>query len=404
MLFIGDIHICKKQQEAILQQLRTFLAEHPHETQIIFLGDYVYHFTYERGALLALFGLFIELLHQGKEVWVLAGNHDRLQGHFVFDEARQLCALLGNDAQRLHIITQPQFATIEWQEILFLPSTPFADAVSAGKQYAFLEQEEHPNAKQSARLNQFLADTLIAWKTKENRQVLLVIHHRYIVNTIFPWQQARFSFTSPGLDASWLEEQDIRLLSGHLHSAFVHKNYLCTGSIWHTSPLETNEMKWLFTGSPTGKMHAHPCVINPYLVVEQQEEAVIDTTILDTLRQWYAQKSAQLLTGPLWDIAVPNDLPPLPLAQTTLTIRRPVVDYAALDTLVTEETQRLLADIKIKATTVLPSVLLEDMQDATLALTERISDWKILLRRYIDAKYADRAKAYWELLEEMKLV
>lgn len=79
MLLVGDIHICKKQQQQLLEQLRDFFTQHPSETQIVFLGDYVYHFTYERGALLALFALFVELIQQGKELWIVAGNHDRLQ-------------------------------------------------------------------------------------------------------------------------------------------------------------------------------------------------------------------------------------------------------------------------------------------------------------------------------------
>ncbi len=405
MLLVGDIHICKKQQQQLLEQLRDFFAQHPSETQIVFLGDYVYHFTYERGALLALFALFVELIQQGKELWIVAGNHDRLQWHFVFDEARQLSALMGNDAQRLHIITEPQFATIEGEEILFVPSCTFSTPVTAEQKYAFLEAEDHPNAKQSARLNQCVLDMVSTWRSKNTSQQLLVIHHRYVVNTVFPGQQARFSFTSPGLDASWLDATDIRLLSGHLHSAFVHKNYLCTWSTRYTSPLESNELKWIFTRARDGQMTATPFVRNPYLVVDHQEGVIIDELYLQNWWQKLLQKSIWLLqNNPLWDIVISQHEPALPLTQTTLTIRRPVVDYAALESLVSPDAQRLLADVKIKATQALPSVLLEEINDASLELTERISDRKILLRRYIDAKYADRAPAYWKLLQELSLV
>lgn len=404
MLFVGDIHICKKQQHALLEQLRAYFAQHADEKQIIFLGDYVYHFTYERGALLALFGLFVELLHQGKELWILSWNHDRLQGHFVFDEARQLCDLMWNEGKRLHIITQPQFATIEDQEVLFMPSLPFDQPVAQGEKYAYLEAEEHPNAKQSARLNQCITDMVQEWRAKETLHPLLLIHHRYVVNTVFPWQQARFSFTSPGIDAAWLDATDIRMLSGHLHSAFVHKNYLCTGSIWYTSPLESNEVKWMFRRETWGNILATPFVINPYIVIDQKEGEMVDQAQLQELRQTLCQKSASLLQSTVRDIVVVDTMPALPLTQTTLTIRRPLVDYTALDSLVDMDTQRLLADVKIKATLALPSVLLEEINDASLELTERISDRKILLRRYIDAKYTDRAPAYRSLLQEMSLV
>jgi UDP-2,3-diacylglucosamine pyrophosphatase LpxH len=55
----------------------------------VFLGDYVYHFSYDRKALLHLFSIFIELASKGKKLYILAGNHDRISGHFVFEEARQ---------------------------------------------------------------------------------------------------------------------------------------------------------------------------------------------------------------------------------------------------------------------------------------------------------------------------
>ena len=152
-------------------------------------------------------------------------------------------------------------------------------------------------------------------------------------------------------------------------------------------------------------MTATPFVLNPYLVVDHQEGVIIDELYIQNWWQKLLQKSIWLLqNNPLWDIVISEHEPALPLTQTTLTIRRPVVDYAALESLVSPDAQRLLADVKIKATQALPSVLLEEINDASLELTERISDRKILLRRYIDAKYADRAPAYWKLLQELSLV
>jgi DNA repair exonuclease SbcCD nuclease subunit len=49
----------------------------------------VYHFSYDRNALLALYEFFLELFTEGKEVYVLAGNHDWLGETFVFHEAQQ---------------------------------------------------------------------------------------------------------------------------------------------------------------------------------------------------------------------------------------------------------------------------------------------------------------------------
>ncbi len=76
MLFIGDVHITSKHASVLLKQLRAYIDTHPHEEHIVFLGDYVYHFNYDRKALLQLFSLFIELAQQGKQLYILAGNHD----------------------------------------------------------------------------------------------------------------------------------------------------------------------------------------------------------------------------------------------------------------------------------------------------------------------------------------
>jgi UDP-2,3-diacylglucosamine pyrophosphatase LpxH len=58
MLLIGDIHINTVHKEKILTSLRNFIASQPEEKNLIFLGDFVYHFSYDRNALLALYDLF----------------------------------------------------------------------------------------------------------------------------------------------------------------------------------------------------------------------------------------------------------------------------------------------------------------------------------------------------------
>lgn len=85
------------------------------------------------------------------------------------------------------------------------------------------------------------------------------------------------------MDAGRLEETHIRLVSGHLHRAFVYKNYLCTGSIWYTSPLETNELKRVFRLSPQHTVYASPFVLNPYIHCDQAETP-IDEEFLEQVR------------------------------------------------------------------------------------------------------------------------
>jgi len=77
-----------------LDRIRTRIEKFPDERTIIFMGDFVYQFSYDRKALLGLFNLFTDLYKQGKHVYVVAGNHDRIADHFVYEEARQAFNLI----------------------------------------------------------------------------------------------------------------------------------------------------------------------------------------------------------------------------------------------------------------------------------------------------------------------
>lgn len=61
MLRIGDIHVNKKNAHMLIEELRAYISRFPEEKHIVFLGDYVYHFQYERSALLALYAFFLAL-------------------------------------------------------------------------------------------------------------------------------------------------------------------------------------------------------------------------------------------------------------------------------------------------------------------------------------------------------
>jgi len=72
MLLIPDIHINTQYRDTIIQSLSDIVTAHPDENHIVLLGDYVYMFSYDRDALLALYKLIITRYHAGKTVYVLA--------------------------------------------------------------------------------------------------------------------------------------------------------------------------------------------------------------------------------------------------------------------------------------------------------------------------------------------
>ncbi len=86
MLLIGDIHITTKYTDQIIDSLRRYVGQFPHEKHIIFMGDYMYMFSYDRRALARLFDLFLDFRQQGKNVYILAGNHDWIGQQFVYAE------------------------------------------------------------------------------------------------------------------------------------------------------------------------------------------------------------------------------------------------------------------------------------------------------------------------------
>lgn len=117
---------------------------------------------------------------------------------------------------------------------------------------------EHLSGKLNSLLDQYIA----------KNPDLTVVHHYYIANTPFPGQQAVFQYRDIALSPEFLDKPGVKLISGHIHMPFSYKNYLCTGSIWYTSPLEQNHHKFLFQwDTKTDKITAEQVSINPYVSV-----------------------------------------------------------------------------------------------------------------------------------------
>jgi len=124
MLLIGDIHITSKHKDNIIESVRSFVNKY-NDNQIVFLGDFVYHFSYDRTALIELFDLFMEFYQQGKNVYILAGNHDWIKQKFVFDQAKKSFDFFQTqiDSQngRIQFITDFESLNINNAEFLFVP-------------------------------------------------------------------------------------------------------------------------------------------------------------------------------------------------------------------------------------------------------------------------------------------
>ena len=94
MLLIWDVHLSAKIKPQLLPMLKGFIESHSEENNIVFLWDYIYHFSYDRTSLLELFQYFLELYKQWKTLYILSGNHDRIGENFVFEEGKKVFDLL----------------------------------------------------------------------------------------------------------------------------------------------------------------------------------------------------------------------------------------------------------------------------------------------------------------------
>ena len=107
--------------------MKNWISQNSSEQNLIFLWDYVYHFSYDREALLKLYSFFLELYQDWKNVYILAWNHDWLGNTFVFEEAKRTYDTIKNifhgdeNGGKIEFITQPKVEQIEWEDILFLP-------------------------------------------------------------------------------------------------------------------------------------------------------------------------------------------------------------------------------------------------------------------------------------------
>ncbi len=131
--------------------------------------------------MLALFAVFVELYQQGKDVYVLAGNHDWIGEEFVFSEAKMLLdsfAAPTSDSQSggsLRFVTELEVHKIEGKRVVFLPYSPFleSDSVDAARepsddiliqemreQSTILLGSSHKGEQMSGRVNTVLLDVL----------------------------------------------------------------------------------------------------------------------------------------------------------------------------------------------------------------------------------------------------
>lgn len=418
MLLVGDVHITTRMTDRIITMLRDFVDANSTEKNIVFVGDYVYHFAYDRVALFALYEFFVQLFEQGKTVFVLAGNHDWLGDSFVYAEVKKAFDLLHSHSDgKLHFITEPVVHTIDGEDVLFFPymihrvsgipelkSATNDIEQSIQTQISTLAASDNKNEQFSAYINSLLLSYTQQYDS------LTVVHHYYTNAIQFPGYASRFSFKDIALSEYFLNMAHIRLISGHIHAPFIHKNYCCIGSIRSTSSLEHNTIKWLFRLQ--GKKLALTIrMINPYRVFGQEVRdilelgsAAITAKDIDTLYEHICQEYTQSLAATsTWDIAIEKTpLPPLEYMHIQLIVDN--ADYEQLAHYVDDSILAQCKDIKLKKYNPAVQDLLEQFVASNQKIISTFSDRKQVLKDYVQTKYPDDYSKYEEVLQELQVL
>lgn len=429
MLLVGDIHINARYKDRIIDELRKYINDNADEKNIIFLGDYVYHFSYDRQSLLELYDFFVELYMQGKNVYVLAGNHDWLGSSFVFEEARKAFDIIGkldltNSKWQLKFFTSPEVINIEGEVVLFFPymlEQPkddldielWTDELST--QIKTLLESKHKQEYHSGWVNKLL------YQYVNKYDKLTVLHHYYIEGTTFPGQKSKFYYKNIALSNKFLDNSKIKMISGHLHQNFVFKNYVCLWSVWNTHSLEINELKWLWKySSEQDKLLMKQIVINPYIWIDNTEVKMewlfgnewetethykkIDAELLNEKYKEIIEENKQnMLDKSVWNVEF--DLKEkLSLSDVNLSVKVWEIDYTKIENYVDKEVLEQLKDIKLKKQTANMKDLLKDFDVSTKNLTTGFADWKTILKEYLKKKYGEEYSIYEKMMDELKLL
>lgn len=402
MLLIWDIHITQRSKDKIISWIKSFVQQNPDEKNIIFLWDYVYHFSYDRNSILELYNLFLELFENWKNVYILAWNHDRLWSSFIYQEAHKAFDIINNLSKqnegKLAFLTEPLIEKIEDQNILFLPFILDTKEIKyTNPLFQELAKSSNKNQQFSWYINQTLENYI-----KENPN-LTIIHHYYINNTVFPWQRSRFSYKDIALSETFLKNDKIKLISWHLHQWFIKNNYLCTWSIWSTTSLEINQNKFLFKYNPTNnELTTNFININPYILIDSNEK--VDKKNLNSKLETIAQDNKNNFEKNNLRKIDFEDSHPQNLENLSLSIKVQDINYEKIEDYIDWNLMTEIKDIKLKKNLQSVWELLKDFSISTENLKIWFTDWKTILQEYIKNKFWSDYSNYEKILKELKLL
>ena len=402
MLLIWDIHLSAKIKDKVLNQLKDFISSKPEENNIVFLWDYVYHFSYDRTALLELFQLFLELYKQWKTLYILSWNHDWLWENFVFEEWKKVFDLLQEWTWSIHFITKPRLTHIDWEKILFLPFclNLKEDEYEEYQDWKNMFTETLLESKDKNEVFSWKVNQLLNWFIKKEWK-LTIIHHYYTNKQKFPWYRSLFSYRDIALSEQLLDNPDITLISWHLHAPFVYKNYLCTWSVWPTSSLESNQLKWCFTYS-NNKFSFYAS--QPIHYIETENIWATNEEQLNSIYRQYTQNLKSIFEGSNSIKLEEFQVPDLSINDISLTLKVKNLDYDKIDEVLDPSLREKLTDFRLKKDSSQMNDLLEKLWKPDEEKLQSFWWWQELLKDYLKNKFPDDYASYESILRDLKVI
>ena len=207
---------------------------------------------------------------------------------------------------------------------------------------------------------------------------MTLIHHYYTAKTVFPGQQAQFDYKDISLHPEWMTYAD-RVISGHLHKAFTHENYLCVGSVWSTTSGERNQCKWLWQwDTQADTYNAYEIAINPYVSTTHIPLSLQDIYAhMETIRQEHGtcfSTKVHITHTAAYDMATISLI-----IYTTDSIGDISI---ALD----PDLKATLGDIQLKQTS-LHKDMTELLDISQYNITQSLLDRKELVKKYLLSRY-----------------
>ena len=411
MLLIGDIHLTRKHKERIIPMIRSYVCDRPIQ-EVVFMGDFVYHFSYDRSLVIALYHLFVELASEGYDVSVLAGNHDWIANFYIYYEASRAWEMIETGKWSLRFIDRPLREETEEYDILYLPyMSSIGEYIDEGMyetllpllpQSEVLRQSPHAGEQLSGQINAYIADRY----TQSTKKKKILFHHYYLADSPFPWLKTTFSYKDKAISPIWLQQEDLRIVSGHIHHPWAMSNYLCTWSVRETSPLEhwtylrLHDIDWV-TDSVALTRVDMPVTIH----LEDTNISLIDSEWLDShLTGSMKEKTLHEHSESIYNVSIETcnvaheDVHIVYHTESSLEI-----DDEQPRVVVEEELSWVIWSLRIQQKLEAGDI------DLSLSLWvdqlhQRFADWKTLLNEYVEKKYPTDIDEYMSILSELEIV